>query len=254
MRGRLAQGIDDVREYERIAGFSKIARRALANNAFDGVLTMIGIVMGSYMGGVRSPGTVIRIGIATSISIGISGLWGAYLAESAERGRDLAELERISLTDLGDTKIGRAWRVAVIVVSLVDGISPLVSSLIVLAPFFFAPLIGDVMISYALSTVLALSSLFGLGMFLGKISGRSLVGYGLRTVVAGIVTIVINALLLMMTSGIIGGLVVDSFGSALLGSLIISLVSWLLSSFINDQGRVESIDIELRRRRGDHWE
>lgn len=192
----LAQSINDLREYERISGFLKIARRALANNAFDGVLTMIGIVMGSYMGGVRNAGTVIRIGIATSVSIGVSGLWGAYLAESAERGRDLAELERISLTDLGDTKIGRASRVAVVVVSLVDGMSPLVSSLIVLAPFFLTPLIGDILISYALSTLLALTSLFGLGMFLGRISGRSLVGYGLRTVVAGIVAIAINALLL----------------------------------------------------------
>lgn len=70
----------------------------------------------------------------------------------------------------------------------------------------------------------------------------------------GLFTFVINALLLMMTSGVIGGLVVDGFGSALIGSLIISLVSWLLSSFINDRGRVESIDIELRRRSGDHWE
>jgi len=194
--GRLAQGIEDVREYERIAGFSKIARRAMANNAFDGILTMIGIVAGSYMGDVRSAGTVTRIGVATSISIGISGLWGAYLAESAERGRELAELERIALTDLGDTKIGRASRVAVLIVSLVDGLSPLVSSLIVLAPFFLTPLIGDILISYALSTALALISLFGLGMFLGKISGRSLVGYGLRTVVAGIVAIALNALLL----------------------------------------------------------
>jgi len=83
-RGRLAQGIDDVREYERIAGFSQIARRALANNAFDGVLTMIGVLMGNYLGDVRSPATVVRIGIATSISIGVSGLWGAYLAESAD--------------------------------------------------------------------------------------------------------------------------------------------------------------------------
>ncbi len=196
LRERLAQSTSDLREYERISGFLKIARRALANNAFDGVLTMIGIVMGSYMGGVRSAGIVIRIGIATSVSIGVSGLWGAYLAESAERGRDLAELERISLTDLGDTKIGRASRVAVVVVSLVDGISPLVSSLIVLAPFFLTPLIGDILISFALSTVLALISLFGLGMFLGHISGRSLVGYGLRTVVAGIVAIALNALLL----------------------------------------------------------
>lgn len=70
----------------------------------------------------------------------------------------------------------------------------------------------------------------------------------------GLFTFVINAFLLMMTSGVIGGLVVEGFGSALLGSLIISVVSWLLSSFINDQGRVESLDIELRSRRGDHWE
>jgi predicted membrane protein (TIGR00267 family) len=193
--GRLAQGIDDIREYERIAGFSKIARRALANNAFDGVLTMIGVLMGNYLGDVRSAATVIRIGIATSISIGISGLWGAYLAESAERGRELAELEKISLTDLSDTKIGRASRVAVIIVSLVDGLSPLVSSLIVLFPFFFASLIGDILVCYALSLVVALIGPFGLGMFLGQISGRSLIGYGLRTVVAGIVAIVINALL-----------------------------------------------------------
>jgi len=70
----------------------------------------------------------------------------------------------------------------------------------------------------------------------------------------GLFTFVINALLLMMTSGIIGGLVVDRFGAALFGSLVISLVSLLLSSFISDRGRVESIDIELRRRRGDRWE
>ncbi len=194
-RGRLAQGLDDVREYERIAGFSKIARRALANNAFDGVLTMIGVIMGNYLGGVRSAGTVIRIGIATSISIGISGLWGAYLAESAERGRELAELERMSLTDLGETKIGRASRVAVIVVSLVDGLSPFVSSMIVLTPLFVAPLIGNILLSYALSLIVGLISLFGLGVFLGHISGRGLVGYGLRTVIAGVVAIVINALL-----------------------------------------------------------
>ena len=70
----------------------------------------------------------------------------------------------------------------------------------------------------------------------------------------GLFTFVINAVLLMMTSGVIGGLVVDGFGSALFGSLIISLVSLLLSSFVNDRGRVESLDIELQRRRDDHWE
>lgn len=193
--GRVSQSIDSLREYERIAGFWQIARRALANNAFDGVLTMVGVVMGQWVGGVEKPSTVILTGIATSISIGVSGLWGAYLAESAERGRELAELERISLTDLGGTKIGRASRVAVVVVSLVDGLSPLVSSLIVLTPFFFVTLVGDIVVSYVVSMALALVSLFGLGMFLGHISGRSLVGYGLRTMIAGIVAIVITRLL-----------------------------------------------------------
>jgi len=193
--GRVSQSIDNLREYERIAGFWQIARRALANNAFDGVLTMVGVVMGQWVGGVENPSTVILTGIATSISIGVSGLWGAYLAESAERGRELAELEKISLTDLGGTKIDRASRVAVVVVSLVDGLSPLVSSLIVLTPFFFVTLVSDMVVSYVVSMALALVSLFGLGMFLGHISGRSLIGYGIRTAIAGVVAIVITRLL-----------------------------------------------------------
>jgi len=70
----------------------------------------------------------------------------------------------------------------------------------------------------------------------------------------GLFTFVINAFLLLMTSGVIGGLQVAGFSSALLGSLIISLVSWGLSSFISDRGRVESIDIELRRKDDNRWE
>lgn len=70
----------------------------------------------------------------------------------------------------------------------------------------------------------------------------------------GLFTFVINALLLMLTSHVIGGLVVTGFWSALLASLIISVVSWLLSSFINDRGRIQSFDIELNKRSGDRWE
>jgi putative membrane protein len=70
----------------------------------------------------------------------------------------------------------------------------------------------------------------------------------------GLFTFVINAFLLQMTSGVIGGFAVSGFGSALLGSIIISIISGLISSTINNRGRVESIDIELHRRRGDHWE
>ncbi len=67
----------------------------------------------------------------------------------------------------------------------------------------------------------------------------------------GFFTFVINALLLMMVSGVIGGLVVSGFWAALLGSLVISLVSWLLTSLVSDQGKMEVI--VLREREG-RWE
>ena len=68
----------------------------------------------------------------------------------------------------------------------------------------------------------------------------------------GLFTFVINALLLMMASGVIGGLEVQGFWAALMGSLVISLISWLLSSFINEQGKVGYID--LRRKENGKWE
>jgi predicted membrane protein (TIGR00267 family) len=194
-RARLAQGIDDVREYGRIAGFWQIARRAFANNSFDGVLTTIGLLMGSYVAGIRDGAVVIRTGIATSMAMGVSGLWGSWLAESAERGRELAELEKHSLTDLGQTKIGRASRMAVVVVSIVDGLAPFLSSMFVLIPLFFWPLMDDVVIGYALSMAVALVSLFVLGAWLGSISGASIIRYGVRTVIAGVVSIALSFLL-----------------------------------------------------------
>ena len=68
----------------------------------------------------------------------------------------------------------------------------------------------------------------------------------------GFFTFIINAVLLKMASGVISGFVVHGFWSAVFGGLIISLVSWLLSSFINEQGRVGYTD--LRRRGNGRWE
>lgn len=68
----------------------------------------------------------------------------------------------------------------------------------------------------------------------------------------GLFTFIINAILLKMASSIIAGFEVYGFWSAVFGSLIISVVSWLLSSFINEQGRVRYIDLE--RKDGNRWE
>jgi putative membrane protein len=55
-----------------------------------------------------------------------------------------------------------------------------------------------------------------------------------------------------MASGVISGFDVDGFGAALLGALLISAVSWLLTSFISERGTVQFID--LKHKGGNRWE
>ncbi|MFZ0945864.1 MAG: phage holin family protein [Syntrophobacteraceae bacterium] len=62
----------------------------------------------------------------------------------------------------------------------------------------------------------------------------------------GLFTFVINALLLKMVSGVVPGFHVYGFWSAVFGSLIISLVSWLLSSFVSDRGGISYIEFRKR--------
>jgi len=68
----------------------------------------------------------------------------------------------------------------------------------------------------------------------------------------GLFTFIINAMLLKIASGVISGFEVYGFWSAVFGSLLISVVSWILSSFISERGRVEYID--LKKKDGDRWE
>ena len=195
-RSSLSEFLEELQTYNQIIGIAEIARRYFAMNAFDGVLTTIGVLAGNYLAGVRDLTIPIRTGIATSIAMGISGLWGAYLTETAERQRELSELERVSLIDQSGTSIGRASRFAVIVVSMVDGLAPAMAAMIVLVPLFLGELIGNPLLSYALAGGLALLCLFALGIFLGVVSEeKNLLGYGIKTLLAGLAAIAINFLM-----------------------------------------------------------
>jgi putative membrane protein len=59
----------------------------------------------------------------------------------------------------------------------------------------------------------------------------------------GLFTFVINALMLLMASGVIPGFNVSGFWSAVFGSLLISIVSWALTAFIGERGTVQYIDL-----------
>jgi putative membrane protein len=64
----------------------------------------------------------------------------------------------------------------------------------------------------------------------------------------GLFTFVINALLLLMASGVIPGFTVSGFWTALLGSLLISLVSFILNTFIGSHSTVVHVDRRTPRR------
>ena len=113
-----------------------------------------------------------------------------------------------------------------------------------------AYMIEGIRVSGFLSAIMAAAVLGVLNAFFRPI--LLLLTLPLNILTLGLFTFVINALLLMMASGVIGGFIVDGFGTALLGSLVISLVSWLLTSFINERGTVQYID--LRHKGGNRWE
>lgn len=183
------------REYSELSNAGNIARRAFANNSFDGVLTMMGVVMGSFFVGVQDAKLILVTGISTALAIGISGGWGAYLTESAERRHEMEELEHATLTKLKNTKIGRASRMAVRMVTAVDGLSPFLSALLVIMPFFLAPLLPSLNYAYYSSMVMALVALFALGVYLGRIAKENVILYGFKTAMAGIICMALSYLL-----------------------------------------------------------
>jgi putative membrane protein len=100
------------------------------------------------------------------------------------------------------------------------------------------------------------SSALGAAAFLGILNALFrpiliLITLPINILTLGLFTFVINAVLLLMVSGVISGLEIRGFWSALGGAFIISLVSWVLSSFVSDKGKVEYIEL---RKRGDRWE
>ncbi|MHA1672472.1 MAG: hypothetical protein ACTSYI_02495 [Promethearchaeota archaeon] len=77
-----------------------IIRRYFAMNFFDGVLTALGIVLAGFAfwlsGSVyQKNGFLFFSGLTTAIAIGISGLTGSHLAESAERSLNVIQMKQV---------------------------------------------------------------------------------------------------------------------------------------------------------------
>ncbi len=67
----------------------------------------------------------------------------------------------------------------------------------------------------------------------------------INIITLGLFTIVINAVMLEITAYIVPGFGIDTFGAALLGALIVGIVSWILNLFVSGDGTV----VYIRRAR-----
>jgi len=174
-----------IKEYNRIANIEEIGRRYFAMNSFDGILTILGVIIGSYIAGVKDYHVIVSAGFGVSIAMGISGFWGTYMTEKAERKKKVKELGKATLSDLKNTNIGKAEHSATLIVSAIDGISPFLAAFIVITPFFLI----NITYAYLFSTIIAFILLALLGGFLGHISSENIIISGLKMIIAGLVCV-----------------------------------------------------------------
>lgn len=214
----ISKTLKNWRQYGKLSDLGEIARRKFFNNCFDGALTCAGIVSGIFIIFISSgdqiqftPQNVLITGLATTLAIGISGLWGAFLSEEAERRKkvydmkkDMAIVEEITEINNENNKkkddktlLEKAESFATIVASLVDGGAPAVGSILPLIPFFFMDVLY--ITHFIVSYVILAGLLVYLGIFLGNISGGGKLRYALHLVTAGVVTLVITLLLGQIT-------------------------------------------------------
>lgn len=215
---KINEKLQQWKEYSKMSDLGIIARRKFFNNAFDGALTCAGIVSGIFIIFLAEPSTfeskdVLITGFATALAIGISGLWGAFLSEEAERRKKVIDLKK-DMADVEDesddlhtnteegknkkkkknnTIIEKAENFATIVASLVDGGAPVLGSSLPLIPFFFGATLT--LINFIFSYVILAGLLIYLGIFLGQISGGGRLRYALHLITAGVVTLTVSILL-----------------------------------------------------------
>jgi len=177
----------------RLAEFSEgagIARRYFVVNGFDGALSMLGIITGFYLGGSTDYDIVVGACIGGAVALFMSGNSSAYISESAERQRELAEIEQAMARDLSDTDHGRAARWTPWVIGVVNGLSPLIIALLIILPIVLH--IGGLQFPWSpllTSMTTGMTLMFLLGVFLGRIGGGHWLLSGGKALLVGLVTL-----------------------------------------------------------------
>jgi predicted membrane protein (TIGR00267 family) len=185
-----------IKLYIKVTRVTSIARRYFIKNGMDGSMTVLGIILGSWAVEVENPYVILMAGLGACLAMGVSGLFGAYITEKAERRRQLKKLEESILCDLDGSIQQNASEFVPALAAIVDGLSPALTAMISLIPFILS-IIGLLPISesYIISIILTFITLFALGLYLGRIAKENIWSYGLQMLAAGAVIAILISLL-----------------------------------------------------------
>lgn len=176
----------------RITRTHGIARRYFVVNGFDGALTMLGILTGFHVGGVEDLRVVISACVGAAVALAMSGLSSAYISERAERRKALAELEESMIVNLKASAHGSAARWVPLLIAAVNGLAPLVLSLIIILPLGLAHLgLPLPFPPLVMAIAAALALIFLLGVFLGQIGNTLWLWSGVQALLIALCTMAI---------------------------------------------------------------
>jgi len=180
----------EITHYASILHAKEIARRMFVTNSFDGLLSSLGIILGNYVSGTTSIESYVGTVVGASFSLGFfSGVIATYLSERAERLRELHRTERVMLHTLKGTIYEKAAKLVPIYVAAWSGFGAMVLPLIGVSPFLAALAMGarvSINVLVYTSATVMIAELFGLGYYLGSISGENKLISGIRMALIGI--------------------------------------------------------------------
>ncbi len=181
--------IERYRQLAKISHSGAITRRYFATNAFDGTLTVIGLILGSYFVLFINPVTVVRAGIGACIAMMFSGFAGTYFAERLIQREQLQQLEKAMLRKLDKTLPSRASNFVIVLSAFLDGVAPLITGLLCLVPIIISAF-GIMAWNFAviLSILIGLIILFALGFYIGKVARMNPLVQGFQTFFIGVGT------------------------------------------------------------------
>lgn len=179
-----------LKNFLRLTHAGSITRRYFLTNGFDGALTMLGLNMGFYY---KGQGIAVDVAFGAcfgaAVALMMSGFSSAYISETAERRKELHDLEQAMIEDMAESDHGEAARLVPYLIALVNGLSPFLISLLIIAPLWLS-MNGIALPLPPIESTLLLSfvMIFFLGLYSSTISGQFWLWTGIRALIVAVLT------------------------------------------------------------------